>query len=244
MGGRGVGINLVNVQVWGRTQQQVVQTVRLEFGRFYQGDERTLKKHLGFKPEEHQAMLAYRDGMRQWVRDIGPHAAIDPNVATLVGPNLNGWVGVYDVAMDGQNGKLNEAAARRLSEKLETTVLTLMVAGGRSFLYVLGQGGVTYDWYLCSPGAPAPGSAEVHAEALARAVDRTEAIPTLAAALSPETPPGEAPAYERLTTLAEALGIRNAHLGYRALALAGPRTAEGWDQFQMLRDADYAGTLL
>lgn len=245
LGGWNVGINLVNVQVWGRRQQEVLQAVRLEFGRFFSGDERTLKKHLGFKPEDHKAMLSYRADVREWVKDLGEGAALAPEVATVIGPALNGWVGVYDAAMDGQNGKLAEAAARRLSEILETSALTVMVAEGRSFLYVLGQGGVTYDWYLYGPDVPAPGSPSVHAEALAKAVGKPDLTPALTAALSElRQPTGEAAGYEQLTAVASTLGIRNTNLGYRALALAGPQMAEGWPEFLTLRDADYASTPL
>ncbi|MGE5590903.1 MAG: hypothetical protein ACM3ZA_09860 [Bacillota bacterium] len=35
------------------------------------------------------------------------------------------------------------------------------------------------------------------------------------------------------------LGIRNAALGYRMLALAGPQAAEEWDGFAALTDGDY-----
>ncbi len=228
-----MNISLVNVQVWGRSQKDVVESVRQEFGRFYRGEQRALKKHLGFRPEEHAAMVAYRERVRGWVSDLRGEASLPPEAATLVGPALNGWVGVYDAAMDGQNGKLNEAAARRLSEELQTTALTLMVTEGRTFLYVLGQGGVTTDWFLQGHDEPSPLPSEAHAYALARAIDRPDLATPLTGVLERLT------GLEALAGVAQTLGILNAALGYRLLALAGPQAAEEWGGFAAITDGDY-----
>ncbi|MHB9144303.1 MAG: hypothetical protein ACYC5Y_03085 [Symbiobacteriia bacterium] len=244
-----MGINLVNVQVWGRSQEDVSAAVRQEFGRFFRGDERTRKKHLGFSPEEHAQMLAYQRQVRDWVGRLGYNAAFGPDVATLVGPQLGGWVGVYDAAMEGQNGKLCEAAARRLSEKLETAVLTFMVREGRSFLYVLGSGGVSLDWYMEGPDFGPTTPPSVHGDALARAMNDLGVAERVAAVLG-QTPNGhegdgesadDAPGFHRLRVLAGVLGISNFGLGYRGLAVVGPNHAEGWPEFRQLRDDDYAG---
>ena len=246
-----MGINLVNVQVWGHSQQDVLEAVKLEFGRFFGGNEYTRKKHLGFSPEEYARMLEYRRQAMNWVEALGDRSAVTPGASTLVGPKLGGWVGVYDAAMEGQNGKFCEAAARRLSGRLKTAVLTLMVRESRSFLYVLGSNGVSLDWYMHGPDFGPTAPPPVHAEAVSRSLGKPERAAAIEAALSPPDegamPPaneaalspgrpepdpaslaggaGGTAGYDLLTGLARVLDIRNADLSFRGLALAGPGRA-------------------
>src|SRR5262249_14981136 len=68
------------------------------------------------------------------------------NGRLLVGPELNGWIGLYP--NDSLSG---EGFAAEVSKKLETSVLALMVHDSDIFIYNFYQQGQVIDEYSSSP---------------------------------------------------------------------------------------------
>lgn len=72
--------------------------------------------------------------------------------ALYVAPSIRGWVGVFDLLMEGQDEVLCELAARKLSQSLGTVAISFLLHDGDFLRYWLAREGKLLDRYHSLPG--------------------------------------------------------------------------------------------
>ena len=166
-----------------------------------------------------------RTGDREAVRAAAETVAAELDCRCYLGPELGGWVGIYP-SMHGQDTRFGQALSARLAEP----VLHLMVHHDDILAYELWQAGQSLDRYWSRPGylgeeeRAEQESAAGQPELLAQKFDADES--ELREALARDQPVSFE--YERLTRLAELLGIENAVTAYENLQWGERDNIRGW----------------
>ena len=135
----------------------------------------------------------------------------------FVSPNIDGWIGVHDYAMQGQDESLCARAARDLSALMGTGVITFLVHDGDFLCYWLAKDGAMLDQYNSMPdyfnprfrSKPSGGNAT----SLAEVSGRPDKVWDLAMALKA---PG-ADGFDILERLGALLGICDVNVDYGLL---------------------------
>src|SRR4051812_17155532 len=176
---------------------------------------------------------------RDRVKRVAESVARAKSVKCLVGPALNGWVGVYS-ENNGQDELIGEALARELAGD----VLHVLVHDDDVFAYWLWRDGALVDSFYDPPGyfgeeqraeqEEMAGNPEAFRPFLAP--DKLRAL----AGLLRRDRPRATFQVERLDKFAKLLGIRNAVTAFEYLQEGDREGIRGWKQFEELPAAQVA----
>jgi|GEM_PF-3020478 len=172
-----------------------------------------------------------RTSDREAVRAAAEAVATDLECRCYLGPELGGWVGIYP-SNHGQDTRFGQAVSERMSEP----VLHLMVHDDDILAYELWQAGKSFDRYWSCPGyfgeeeRAEQEAAAGQPEVLSRMFGGDER--ELREVLRRDQPVTFE--HERLTRLAEMLGIENAVTAYEYLQWGERDGIRGWKQFEEL----------
>jgi hypothetical protein len=168
---------------------------------------------------------------RQRVKQAAEQVARAKGIKCLVGPALNGWVGVYP-ENNGQDEKVGEEIARRVGGE----AIHLVVHDDDIFAYWFWRDGKLIDSFWSKPGYF--GAENVEAEEamtgkpqmFAHLVgDRLEELRKLL-----DRDEDYVFEYERLMQFGELMGISNAVAAYEYIKSGETDDIESWDEFEEL----------
>lgn len=177
----------------------------------------------------HYGSVQVRSEDHDRIRAAAEQVASEMKIRVLVGPVLNGWIGLYP-----QNNGQDDAVARAIAQRVEGHVLHLLVHDDDIFAYWLYFNGLLIDSYWSAPGY----FGEKHRAAEEKMIGNPEAFRPLIAEKVRDLPSlldrdkgKRVMEYERLAEFAKVLGISNAVQAYEYL-MGGERTGvKGWRQF-------------
>lgn len=172
---------------------------------------------------------------REAVRTLLEELAPKKKRRFLLGPALNGWIGVYP--------NVDAAAARDLARRLRVELLALNVHDDDIFSYEYYRDGKRVDRYNSAPDYFEEVSAKQRRmlrgrlELLAHLVSQPARFQALRERLAAQMHDSIVFASELLQTFADALGIRNALTSYTYLKEHEETDGvEGWDRFLHIPD--------
>ena len=167
------------------------------------------------------------------VRRVLDECARSTGTRFLIGPPLNGWVGIYPED-SGQDPEL----ANRVAQDLGGEIFAVRVHDDDSFAYEYYRDGARLDAYDSSLVDPDDLSeaesspSQWRPEAFAHLVSDPPRLAALKDRLAEFAARREPRATELLEAFADTVGIRNAVTSFDyLLAGAGAGDVEGWDQF-------------
>lgn len=159
------------------------------------------------------------------------------STALYVAPSIRGWVGIFDLLMEGQDERLCERNVRELSASLRTVALSFLMHDGEFIRYWLGRDGRLLDRYHSAPDYFGPvattemkrlqGRPAVLADACAKPMAALDIARTL------RDPDREGLGNELLETICDFLEIPNLQVGFNTMdhdVVEG--IVEGWDGFR------------
>ena len=155
----------------------------------------------------------------------------------LIGPLLNGWVGVYPEDVKG-----HDDAAQELARRLNTIALQLIIHDDSVFLSNFFRGGELVSEYSSNPdyfGEIADDACErlkPGPEIFREMVDSPEKLAKMARVLDPETEIESGFEQDRLEEFAKLLGIQNTLTSYEYLEAGERGGVKGWKQFIHIPD--------
>lgn len=165
------------------------------------------------------------------VKAAAEQVAAAMKIRVLLGPALNGWVGLYPE----HNGQ-DDAVSRELARHISDPLLHLMVHDDDIFAYWLYTGGQLVDSFWSAPGyfgeenraaeERMAGNPEAFRPILG---DRTDGLATLLSRDDEASPTFE---YERLEKFAKLLKIPNAVTAYEYLQEGERDGIRGWRSFE------------
>jgi hypothetical protein len=164
---------------------------------------------------------------REEVREAAERVARAHGIRCLIGPEIDGWIGVYP-ERQGQDQRVGEALAALLSGD----VLHLLLHDEDVVAYWLWRDSLLLDSFFSRPGYF--GDADRAAEDAMRG--RPEALSGVNSAAAEILRPllardAEIDAMDRFERLAEALGIANAATSYEYMKAGETLGIRGWEQF-------------
>lgn len=109
--------------------------------------------NLFVRSEDPEAVVeAVKPILRPAYLRTGTQSDMDPEaVALYVAPSIRGWVGVFDLIMEGQDEALCEGVVRKLSQALRTVAISFLLHDGDFVRYWLGKDGRLLDRYHSAP---------------------------------------------------------------------------------------------
>jgi len=189
-------------------------------------------------------MGAHYGSVQVWSKDhkhvltVAEQVARDLHIRMLVGPELNGWIGLYPEG-NGQDQRVGQAVA----ELWNGYVLTLLVHDDDIFAYWFFNSGEIVDSYWSVPGyfgdedleeqKRMEGNAEIfrpvaqyNVEELSQILERGESLPTFAS--------------EQLDRFAKVLGIANVLAAYEYMKDGEVDGILKWNRFSEVPQDDVA----
>lgn len=161
----------------------------------------------------------------------------DESTALYVAPSIRGWVGIFDLLMEGQDERLCERTVRELSASMQTVGLSFLVHDGDFVRYWLARNGRLLDRYHSAPDYFGPvstietkrlqGRPGVLADACAKPMAALDIARTL------RDPDWEGLASELLETICDLLEIPNLRVGFNTMEHdVEEGIVEGWEAFR------------
>lgn len=178
----------------------------------------------------HYGSVQVRSEDRERVKGIAEQIAREQGIRFLIGPALNGWIGIYPED-NGQDQSVGEDFAQRLAGYL----LYLLVHDDDIFAYWLYRDGQLIDSFWNSPGyfgeANRAEEEKMVGDPEAFRPIIQEKVSKLSMLLSRDAGAQPAFASESLADFAKVLGISNAVTAYEYLKEGGRFGVKGWRQF-------------
>ena len=176
----------------------------------------------------HYGSVQVRTADRAAVKAAAESAANAKKIHCLIGPEINGWVGVYP-----ENNGQDDSVGREIAQRLQADVLHLLVHDDDVLAYWLWRNHELVDSYWSKPGYFGE---ENRANEERRKGDPEQFRPfigdkanRMAAILDRENQPVFA--YEQLAKLGKLLGINNAVTAYEYLKEGERDQIKGWRKF-------------
>lgn len=168
-----------------------------------------------------------------------PNLGLDPeSTATYVAPSISGWVGIFDLMLEGQDEHLCERAVRQLSGAMGSVAISFLLYEQDVVCYWLGRCGRLLDIFHSRPdyfGKVAPAQAKRwQGRPLVLAEACGQPLQALSLARLLRHPPEDG--LDLICELYNTLDIPNLPLGYYQLEEEGPGGyVEGWESFRAIR---------
>jgi hypothetical protein len=168
---------------------------------------------------------------REWVRAVGEEIAKSMKIKLLLGPALEGWIGVYP-----EGGGQDDGVGRKFAQRIGGYAMHLMVHDDSIFAYWLYRDGRLIDSYWSAPGYF---DEEDKAEQEKMAGDPDAFRPLVgdcADELHEVLDRENAPifSYEQLDAFAKVVGIPNAVASYEYLKNGERDDIQHWEEFEEL----------
>lgn len=186
----------------------------------------------------HYGSVQVRSEQRQAVMDAAAEVMRARHIKCLVGPVINGWIGIYP-----ENGGQDQLVGEAIAQRLGGEVIHLLVHDDSVMAYWYWRHGELIDSFWSKPGYF--GEEELHKQE--EMTGRADLLAQMAPAKERELREllkrdGDGFAFEfgRLEQIAKILGIANAVSAYEYLKGGETTRIEGWKQFVELPKEEVA----
>jgi hypothetical protein len=172
-----------------------------------------------------------------YLRANTQHQLSADSTAVYVAPSIRGWVGVFDLLMEGQDEALCEWAVKKVSGALQTTALSFLLHDGDFLRYWLARGGRLLDRYHSVPDyfGPVPTAEAKRMQGRPSLVADLCGKPLEALHLARMLRDPEWDALELLQEICACLEIPNPMVGFNQVEEDGEDGwLEGWESFRAI----------